>query len=118
ARIEKSLPMESTLIQCVKLGKPSLVAFPTVCLWLALPPASGVECPDQGDCRKSRDDRSENPRRDTFEDDAFGYQSPADEANNPIAADTHRDNDDKSFRPGTDWLGSIPSLFAHSLLSN
>jgi hypothetical protein len=77
-----------------------------------------MECPGQGDCCKSRDCRAENPRRDTFKDDALGYQPPTDKADNPVAASPQRNQGDKGSYPGIYWLESILLFPIHAIASH
>jgi hypothetical protein len=81
---------------------------------LLLPPPR-VECPGQRDCRNPRDEGADDPRRDTFEDDAFGDQPPADQAADPGHAHAQRNQGDEGSHPALGRLGSIPSPLSHAI---
>src|SRR5262249_39217029 len=83
------------------------------CAWLVLLP-SGVECPDQRDCRKRREHSADDPRRDTFEDDAFGDQLPANQTADPVDAHAQCNQSNEGSHPGGGPLGPIPWSASHA----
>ena len=78
-------------------------------------PAPRVECPGQRDRRNPGDEGADHPRWDTFEDNAFGDQPPADQAADPVHTHAQRNQGDDGSHPARGRLGSIPSFPAHAI---